>query len=43
MDWILLLMIAVAGGLSTLGMISFLSYMYDKEEVKDEHHKSSQQ
>jgi len=36
MDWILLLMIAVAGGLSTFGMISFLHYMHDKEEVKDE-------
>ena len=31
MDWLLLLMIAVAGGLSTYGIIVFLCYMHDKE------------
>jgi hypothetical protein len=31
MDWVLLLMIAVAGGLSTLGMIRVLLHFHDKE------------
>ena len=31
MDWILLLMFGVAGGLSTFGMIEFFRYFHDKE------------
>ena len=31
MDWVLLIMIAVAGGLSTLGMVNVLWYFHDKE------------
>jgi hypothetical protein len=31
MDWVLLIMIGVAGGLSTLGMVSILRYFHDKE------------
>jgi hypothetical protein len=31
MDWVLLIMIAVMGGLSTLGMIRVLLYFHDKE------------
>ena len=31
MDWMLLFMIAVAGGLSTLGMVNVLWYFHDKE------------
>jgi len=31
MDWMLLFIIGVAGGLSTLGMISILRYFHDKE------------
>ena len=31
MDWVLLLMVAIAGGLSTLGMINILYYFHDKE------------
>jgi len=34
MDWTLLLMIAIAGGLSTFGMIEFLRYFHDKENIK---------
>ena len=31
MDWMLLFMIGVAGGLSTFGMINVLYYFHDKE------------
>ncbi len=31
MDWVLLLMVAIAGGLSTLGMINIFWYFHDKE------------
>jgi len=31
MDWILLIIIGVVGGLSTLGMINILYYFHDKE------------
>jgi len=34
MDWVLLVMIGVAGGLSTLGMINILWYFHDKENKK---------
>jgi hypothetical protein len=34
MDWVLLIMIGVAGGLSTLGMINILRYFHDKENKK---------
>jgi hypothetical protein len=31
MDWALLVMIGIAGGLSTLGMINILWYFHNKE------------
>jgi len=31
MDWVLFIMIAVIGGLSTLGMINVLWHFHDKE------------
>ncbi len=31
MDWILLIIIGVVGGLSTLGMINMFWYFHDKE------------
>ena len=34
MDWTLILLIGVAGGLSTFGMINILYYFHDKENKK---------
>ena len=31
MDWVLLLLIGIVGGLTTYGMIRILSYLHDKE------------
>ena len=34
MDWTLMLLIGVVGGISTFGMISILYYFHDKENKK---------
>jgi len=31
MDWVLLLMVVIIGGLSTLGMVNVLHHLHDKE------------
>jgi len=34
MDWTLIFLIAITGGLSTLGMIEILRYFHDKENKR---------